>query len=301
MNKKPNFFIIGAPKCGTTALSEYLKEHPNVFMSTPKEPHYFASEMVKHSSIKNSEDYFNLFNSVENSHMAVGEASVWYLYSKKAIENIYNFDKNAKIIIMLRKPVDMVYSMHSQHIYSGSENEFDFEKAWYLEKDRKEGKSIPRNILYVPNLFYSEIANYYTQLLNVLNYFPKEQVKVILFDDFRKDTKLIFDETISFLNLPPFHKMHFPKVNVNKSIKYKFINSLMAIEPSFIRKNRLRLKKIMGIEKVEFGAKIKKMNSENKKRNPINNKIKEVVINNYKDEVVQLSKLLQIDLSNWNK
>jgi len=301
MNKKPNFFIVGAPKCGTTALNEYLKEHPNIFMSTPKEPHYFATDMVKRRGIDNSIDYFNLFKNVTDQHLAIGEASVWYLYSKKAIENIFNFNKNAKIIVMLRKPVDMIYSLHSQLIYSRRENEFDFEKAWELEEERKKGKSIPMNSKHVPNLFYSEIANYYTQLQNVYKYFPKNQVKVILFDDFIGDTKSVFNETISFLNLPPFSKDHFPIINENKTVKFKFINTLLNLEPPYLIKNRLKFKKIIGLQKVEFGAKIKKINTVYKDREPIEAAFKNQVIQNYKNEINKLASLLQIDLSNWNK
>ncbi len=301
MSKKPNFFIVGAPKCGTTALSKYLKEHPNVFMSTPKEPHYFASDMTNQGKTNNIKDYLNLFKQTTAKHLAIGEASVWYLYSKKAIRNIFEFDKKAKIIIMLRKPVDMVYSMHSQHLYNGGENEFDFGKAWNLETVRKQGISLPKNILHVPNLFYSEIANYYTQLLNVYSYFPKNQVKIILFDDFKNDTKLIFDDVVEFLNLPLFEKVIFPKVNINKTVKYKIINNLFSYEPNFIKKNRLILKRVLGIENVEFGAKIRKFNSVNKKRKSMSTQVRKLVIKNYKTEVNNLSSLLHKDLSNWNQ
>jgi len=301
MNKKPNFFIIGAPKCGTTALGEYLKEHPNVFMSTPKEPHYFATDMGVERWVSDESKYYNLFDNVNKEHIAIGEASVWYLYSKNAIENIYKFNKNSKIIVMLRKPVEMVYSLHSQQLYSGRENEFDFEKAWYLEDNRRKGKSIPSKDVHLPNLFYSEIAKYHTQLLKVYNYFPKEQVKVILFNDFKVNTKSIFDSVIEFLELPIYNKIDFPRINANQTVRNKFINNLVGSEPMIIRHYRLKFKKALGIEKLSIGSRIRLWNSKDKKRRPLNEEIKRAVIESYESEVNKLSSLLNIKLDKWNQ
>lgn len=301
MINKPNIFIVGAPRCGTTALSEYLKEHPNVFMSNPKEPHYFADDMVKHRGIKKSKDYFNLFSQTTDKHLCIGEASVWYLYSKNAIENIYKYNKEVKIIVMLRKPVEMVYSMHSQHQNSQGEDEPDFEKAWNLESERKKGKSIPKHILHVPNLYYSEIANYYTQLQNLYQYFPKKQVKVILFDDLKNSTKLTYNEVLDFLDLPKFNKNNFPRVNENRNFKFHFFNKLQKKEPIFIRNYRKKIMQIIGLNKLEIGKFIYNLNSEKTVRKPIDNKIKKKVIENYKVEVNNLSKLIQKDLSSWNQ
>lgn len=291
---------MGAPKCGTTSLSEYLKEHPNVFISSPKEPHYFASDMVNYRGLKKSKDYFNLFSDATNEHLAIGEASVWYLYSKKAIENIYMYNKDAKIIVMLRKPVDMVYSMHSQHLNSQGEDEEDFKKAWNLEGERKKGKSIPKHILHVPNLYYSEIANYFTQLKNLYNYFPKEQVKIIIFDNFERNTKSIYNDLIDFLELPYYNKNLFPKFNENKIFKYHIVNKLFKLEPNSIRNVRKKMMGIFGLNKFEFGKVILKMNSVKINRKPMDSEIRKMVIENYYDEVNSLSNLIQKDLSGWN-
>lgn len=74
--RKPTFFIIGAPKCGTTALSEYLREHPNVFVSIPKEPHYFAEDFVRYRRVETLKDYMDIFRSASDKHFTVGEVSV---------------------------------------------------------------------------------------------------------------------------------------------------------------------------------------------------------------------------------
>ena len=301
MKKKPNFFIVGAPKCGTTALSEYLKEHPNVFISTTKEPHYFASDMVYHRTIENGDDYLTLFKETTEEHIAVGEASVWYLYSEKAIQNIYSFNENAKIIIMLRKPVDMVYSMHSQQIQSIGEDILDFEKAWDMEDERKQGRSIPKHILHIPNLYYSEIAKYNTQLNNLYKFFPKKQVKIILFDDFKKDTKKIYNEVLKFLDLPLYDKKVFPVVNENSIIRNKFIAILLRNKFYIPKKILEKTKILLQLQNKGLHGVLYDINKMKIERAQINNIIKKRVILHYKNEVDLLAKLLNKDLTEWNK
>ncbi len=123
----PNFFIVGAPKCGTTALYEYLRPHPSIFMPRHKEPHYFASDLGTYPFIKTLDDYRRLFDGAGPQHLRVGEASVYYLRSTTAIANIRAFNPDAKLIAMFRNPVEMVHSLHSQLLYVAEENESDFE------------------------------------------------------------------------------------------------------------------------------------------------------------------------------
>ena len=133
--KKPDFFIVGAPKCGTTALAEYLRQHPDVFFSDPKEPCYFCNDFPRKRYVESESDYTALFRKAKSGSI-LGEGSVWYLYSECAIENIYQFNPNAKIIAMIRNPVDLVYSLHSQLVYSGEETISDFEEAWDIQYKR---------------------------------------------------------------------------------------------------------------------------------------------------------------------
>mgnify|MGYP000609629627 CR=1 FL=1 len=144
--KKPNFFIVGAPKCGTTSLNYYLQQHPDIFMSNYNEPHYFGKDLNKLNNvhITNINKYMNLFSTVKDE-IIIGEKSPYYLFSSLAPLEINKFNPNAKIVIMLRQPTAMIHSMHSQYYYSGNENERSFSKALVLENERKEGKFIPRN------------------------------------------------------------------------------------------------------------------------------------------------------------
>ena len=161
--RTPNLFIVGAPKCGTTSLDNYLRQHPDVFMSPKKEPHYFGSDLYAPRFIRDWETYRVLFSGATDEAV-VGEASVWYLYSQNAAREIHSVCPNAKIIIMLRNPVDQMHSLHSQRLYSGLETIRDFEDALAAEADRKRGQRIPPHAHPVEGLFYGDVASYAYQV-----------------------------------------------------------------------------------------------------------------------------------------
>ena len=299
MSKKPNFFMVGAPKCGTTALSEYLREHPNIFMSTPKEPHYFATDMEGYRFVKTENDYLGLFGNVTKEHKAIGEASVYYLYSKDAIKNIFAYNKEAKIIIMLRNPVEMVYSLHSQLVESANEDVRDFMTAWELVEKRKSGDMLPENSKDHKVLFYDEIGKYNEQLENVYKYFNSEQVKIILFDDFKVNTKKIYEEILEFLNVPQDNRGKFPIINENAEPRNFWLNSLMKKQPKLLEITINKLKLILGIKQSGIGKMIISMNTKKAKRKILSDTLKQEVYKNYEPDIFKLSKLLNIDLINW--
>ena len=141
--KKPNFFIIGAPKCGTTSLAAWLAEHPNIYMSPIKEPHFFCSDFNV-VIIPNEAEYYRLFKKAGDQHMAVGEASTSYLYSQVAVPRIERELPGAKYIVMVRNPVEMAYSLHEEFVFLGAEHIHDFEMAWRLSPKRRAGRIVSR-------------------------------------------------------------------------------------------------------------------------------------------------------------
>ncbi|MBT7296466.1 sulfotransferase, partial [Candidatus Woesearchaeota archaeon] len=171
---KPNFFIVGAPKCGTTSLYNYLAEHNDIFLPSMKEPHYFTIDRPSKRRMTTLDEYLSLYNDVEPHHTAVGDASVSYLNSKIALESIKKFDNNAKIIVMLRNPVDLIYSQHSQLLFSVDENVKNFMVAYLLQDKRKAGKRIPKTCRDSSFLQYTERAQLGKQIQRLYNIFPKQ-------------------------------------------------------------------------------------------------------------------------------
>jgi len=124
----PNFFIIGASKCGTTSLSAWLAEHPNIYMSPVKEPWVFSRDIC-YGSIKTWEANLSLFQRASPNQARRGETSVFYLFSQTAIPDIERELSGADYIVMLRNPVEMAYALHEQHMRAFLEEIDDFERA----------------------------------------------------------------------------------------------------------------------------------------------------------------------------
>src|ERR1700686_4114710 len=174
--RKPDFFMVGAPKCGTTALYRCLQAHPDIFVPERKEPHHFGTDLYSPTYVRNLDEYLSLFAGAEEKKR-VGEASVWYLYSKCAAAEIRAFHPHASVIMMLRNPVDMLYSLHSQHLYNGTEEIVDFADALSAEADRKKGRRLPEGVPAVERLFYREVAKYRDQVGRYLRAFGSANVK----------------------------------------------------------------------------------------------------------------------------
>src|SRR6056297_911031 len=161
---KPNFYIVGAPKSGTSALAFYLSEHPQVFFSRPKELFYWSDDH-QHArdlhSVYTLDDYLKFFQGANpTTHRAIGEGSVNYLQSHNAIENILKFNPEAKFIAMLRDPVDVAYGMHGELVRHYFEDVLDFEKAWALQSDRANGNRIPAKCVMRHQLQYQDVATF---------------------------------------------------------------------------------------------------------------------------------------------
>ncbi len=296
--KKPNFFIVGAPKCGTTALTEYLSNHPEIYMCPFKEFHLFGSDLKFKSPIDfeiSLKRYLKLFSDVANEKM-FGEASVMYLYSQKAANEIKEFSPESKIIVMLRNPVDMMHSHHSQLLFNDDEVFTDFEDALRAENDRKKGLNIPGKTLLIDFLFYKEIVKYHDQVKRYFDVFGKENVHVIIFDDFKKDTALSYKKALHFLNVNDSFQIDFKIINPNKEVRFKKLQHYLKYPPSIVKPLKLILP-----DKWRWNAKSKmrELNRRYTERNPINPKLKQELLTEFIPEIDKTSQLLNRDLSFW--
>jgi hypothetical protein len=136
--RRPDFFIVGAFKSGTTALYEYLRQHPQVFMPFHKEPLFFGDDLTRRYGRMTLDHYLSLFKEAGEGQR-VGEASAWYLYSQCAANEIRGFSADAQIIVMLRNPVDVMHAQHSQLLFNAAEDIPDFGAALEAEPSRRNG------------------------------------------------------------------------------------------------------------------------------------------------------------------
>jgi len=287
--KKPNLFIVGAPKCGTTFLYHYLKQHPEIFFSDFKEPHFFGSDLIRKNGAYdlNMNEYQKLFNSDKK---IIGEASTFYIFSKTAAQEIYNFNPNSKIIIMLRDLVDLVYSMHSQFVFSGDEIIEDFKEALELENHRLNGMEIPAQTTVVNKLFYTQnILDLPKNIDSFINYFKRENIQFVLLDDIKNNPERVYSEILTFLNIDSTINIpNFKVINKNKSYKSKFIRNFIKRYSIGLGKLRSRFtKKPLGIVKS-----LESLNKKEQTREVIPDNLKASLSNQFSKTHIAIKKII---------
>ena len=201
----PDVFIVGAPRTGTTFLWEALRHHPSVFMSSPKEPLYFCSDLNtgteadRHSFLTDKDRYLGLFRAAPRDAL-VGEACVFNLLSAVAAERIRAVRPDARIIVSLREPVAQMVSFHSVRVSEGHED-LPFAEALAAESDRLRGKRLPPHAVLVPAYAYRSVASYADQVERYLLSFPRDQLLVLFYEDLQRDRAAWLDRVRSFLGL----------------------------------------------------------------------------------------------------
>jgi hypothetical protein len=210
MPRLPNLFIVGAPKSGTTSLYEWLKGHPDVFMSPFKEPCYFARDLAWEDSgyyLRHGVDrarYLALFDDAGQATW-LGEASTRYLFSHDAPVLIAAEVADPRIVVMVRNPVDMVASLHAHKVASGTEDLVDLEEALAAEDDRRAGRRIPRNSN--PRLStYRDRARFGEQLERWIDAFGRQRVHVLVLEQVMGDPAAHYRSLLEFLGVAPAYR-----------------------------------------------------------------------------------------------
>ena len=225
----PNFLIIGAAKAGTTSLYYYLRQHPQVYMSPIKEPRFFALEGeilnfkgpaqgINQTSITSLDEYFHLFAGVTDE-IAIGEASTLYLHSQRALEGIKRYLPNAKLIVILRNPIERAYSSYLHLVRDGYEA-LSFEQALQAEEFRIQQK-------WQPLWYYSKRSFYYEAIKNYLDIFEHCQIKIYLYEDLAADSKYIFKDICGFLDIDDSFKPDTSIKNSSGIPKNKFLQRIL--------------------------------------------------------------------------
>lgn len=292
MKIPPHFLIVGAPKCGTTALHNYLSQHPSINMA-PKEIHFFGKDLGYKVQRPSLEDYQNHFQNDKIN----GDASVWYLYSESIYDELKNFGIQPKIIVMLRNPVEVTYALHSQNLIDANEDITDFKKALELEESRKSGLNLPKNVDPPRTVLYKETANFYPHVKRLFDAISPSQI-FIGFQEDLKDTPAFMQKIESFLGIEPFEGYDFKVINANKTIRApKLYKSLK--KPS---KGLARLVKLL----IPFPqlrntlrSKLQKSTIDFGKRAEMDHYVKEELQQDLKQSILNLQILIQRDLSDW--
>jgi hypothetical protein len=206
VSRVPDFFIVGHPKSGTTALYEMLRRHPRIFMPDLKEPRYFASDLPSRYNpprpgmvAETYDDYLALFDAATADQIA-GEASPVYIWSRTAAQNIARVRPDARIVAILREPASYLRSLHFELIEARIEKEPDLRRAIELEPQRI-GPKPDAEEDWPEVLQYTDHVRYVEQLRRFDALFPPEQMLVIIYDDFRADNAATVRRVLQFIGV----------------------------------------------------------------------------------------------------
>lgn len=210
MQNRPNLFIVGAPRCGTTAWVDYLSSHPEIAFSIPKEPHFFNDDMPGFRWAKTTEDYIRYFAHAGGKPV-IGDASVMYLFSRTAARNIGAFAPDAKIIICLRDQASFLPSYHYKTVFNRDETITDFAEAWRasLQPDR----IIPQACREARHLDYRAVGMFSEQVQRYLDHFPAKNILILRYEEWTRNARDAYQQVLAFLNLPDDARTNFEKVH----------------------------------------------------------------------------------------
>lgn len=296
--RRPDFFIVGAPKSGTTAMYEYLRAHPQLFLPERKELRFFGSDLeVRDRAQLSMEDYLDLFADSGEARR-IGTAYVWYLFSRRAAAEILEFAPNADIIAMLRNPIEMVWSLHSEHLFNGNEDIRDFTAALDAEVDRQNGRRIPAHAHLPQGLRYSQVPLYAEQLDRYFSTFGRDRVHVILYEDFAADVRSSYRAVLSFLGVDPgFSPTAFEVINANKRTRSEWFRHFLARPPELPRRI-IRTLVPASVRRAAY-ERAKRANVAATRREPMPPATRERLRRLFQPEVERLSALIGRDLSDW--
>lgn len=287
---RPNLFIVGAPKCGTTAWHAYLKTHPDIFFSDVKEPGYFGTDLPGMRFVASRNEYERLFARAGAARM-VGEASATYLYSAAAAQAIAAYSPEARVLIFLREREDFLPSLHHQLLYRFVESITDFETAWRLSGNRP-ADTIPRTCREPRLLDYRAFGRFGEQVERYLRVFPAEQVRVFRFEQWTADSRRTYLEILDFLGLDDDGRTDFPPVNEARGYKYKWLGRLIARPPRIAQVAVNLVKTLTGREALGLGAKASHLIAASASKTRLGPGLRDEIRHYYRDDERLLRSLL---------
>jgi len=301
----PDFFVVGAPRCGTTSLCRFFAKNPQICFSRPKEPHYFAQLRSMPSPDELQRDYIErYFGHRHGAHRVAGEGSVSYLYAPEAIERIRHFNPEARFIVMVRNPMSMLPSYHLKMRFLLQEDKEDFATAWRLQEARARGESLPAHCLDPRTLMYGEVARYGAHIERLFEIAGRERTHVIVFDDFVADQPATYRRALEFLGIDYDGRTVFKRRYESRIYRYRWLQELFFLPVA--RGTRIdtgrraaRKDKQAGPKKRSWIKRLADWNTVSASPRPLSPEMRAVVADDLRADNALLSRLLERDLGFW--
>ncbi|MEM9543611.1 MAG: sulfotransferase [Cyanobacteria bacterium P01_E01_bin.42] len=298
----PNFLIIGVPKSGTTSLYHYLTQHPQIYMSPVKEPNFLAfvgkhpefcgpkgkDIWINNQSIVDFQKYQALFDKVDGEK-AIGEASILYLYLPETPKHIQHYLPDVKLIAILRHPVDRAFSHYVHLRRTGEEWLTDFTLA--LDEEEKRW-----NRGWAPAWCYQKLGLYSPQLERYLQIFPRDRIRVYLYDDWLNQPLNVLNDLFTFLEVDSEFQPRMSIRHNQTSVVWKnnTLRNFLIDQNSF----RSAVSKIIPDRIRKPIAEI--LLRKNKVKPPqLNSEVRKQLIPRFQEDILKLQDLIDRDLSHW--
>jgi Sulfotransferase family len=296
---RPNAFIVGAPRSGTTAMFRLLGQHPDVSVSAIKEPYYFCTDFHEESDrhhgrrlrfpVRTEAEYLALFRGP--SRAVVLEATPAYLRSREAPVNIHAFDPHALILVMVREPIELLRSLHAKMLSRGQEVLKNFREAIEAESARRTGLRLPSGLFWPSSLYYSEWIAFAEQIERYRAVFSADRVKVVVYDDFERNNVSTYEEVVRFLGLNGSFQPAPERTNKHRTVRFPVLTRFLAwagdLPVKYVLSERLRR---------EFGRAARRVYLKPVTRAPLDPVLRRELGWRFRPEVERLSAVLQRDL-----
>lgn len=297
--RMPTFLVLGAQKAGTTSLYHYLRQHPEVFMASVKEPNFFAFEgeelryigpggapaSVNGYSITDLETYRTLFDKAGEAK-ARGEASTLYLYLPSAADRIRHYVPDARLIAVLRNPVERAYASY-MHCIRDDREPLEFASALRAEQGR-----IADHWGFLWH--YTQVGRYPEQLRRFFDRFPREQVRVHLYDDFRRDPVAVVQDVYAFIGVDTSFAPDTALVHNASGVPKSRALARLLSRPHAIKRMLRPL-----VPEAARNRMMTKLKNRNLSKRPIDPEIRRELIEVFRTDIEQLQDMIGRDLTMW--
>lgn len=290
---KPNAFLLGAPKCGTTSLAAWLADHPSIFVPH-KEMHHFDVDHVwpRRPTRTEYEGFFALAD--PERHRIALDASVWYLHSSSAVPEIESKYQGSRFIVCVRNPVSMAPSLHQQLCFETVEDLDDFELAWRAQSDRAQGRRIPPGCVEPTQLQYHEVCALGAQVERLLERVPRHRVCFVVLDDLKDRPQETYARVLGFLGLAPDGRAD---LRTHNAAKVRWSPALArAVRWVGHAKHRLGFRKGLGL--LDW---LERRNAVPRSRPRLGPALREELVQVFASDVRRLERAIGRDLSHWTR
>jgi hypothetical protein len=300
--KTPNFLVIGAQKCGTTALYDALRRHREIFMSSIKEPFYFvlngapppytAPSAEYQARLRyTAESYAALFQAAGGAR-AVGEASALYLSSyqpERTAANIYAFNPQMRLIALIRHPADRAWSAFQYYRIREFEPLKRFPAALAAEATRRNGCDLP-------DLRYFANGCYYANLKPYFDRFPQQQIRIYLYEEWNQRPQTVLRDIFAFLGVEENALIEPQRMNVTPGYRHLWLRRVLD-KPNAARQL------LETILQGQLRSRVyRRLRAYNRRPPPtLDRGLRRALIDRYRSDIEQLQALINRDLSHWLK